>query len=281
MYNGLMPEAFGLRGAHFVERTPTILEIEDLPGVRLHKWSLKAILDRMFWTMVLKRTSAFLFVNSKLMEILPVNNRPALLLPGLVERQLTNLASSRRPPFAGPQFVLMYAGGLTIERGFGVLLEAVPLLPPNWQLVVSGGGPLIGALKDLSLKYPEKCRYLGFLSVEELYQQMTKADAVINTPEKLSDQSGVFPFKICEYLVSGAHVISSKLPNLEGCDIGMIQRWSGKADDLPAILLRSAVDFQNETLRRQAIADWVVRCFGMEAVSRSLNELIARCRRVA
>ncbi len=278
LYNGLLPEALGMRAVHFSKRIPAILEIEDLPGVRLHKLSPKSILDRTFWTMVLRRTSAFLLVNSKLIEKLPIEDRPVLLLAGLIEKKLIDLAASRRPPFTGSKFVLMYAGGLTVERGVGVLLEAVPKLPPNWQLVVSGGGPLIGAIKELSLKYPGQCKYLGFLSVEELYQEMTKADVLINTPEKLSDQSGVFPFKICEYLVSGSHVISSKLPSLEGCDIGLIQRWSGVADDLPALLLRSADDFKNETLARQNIANWVVRSFGMRAVSRSLNDLFARCR---
>ena len=99
------------------------------------------------------------------------------------------------------------------------------------------------------------------LESRELYGRLTEADAVVNTRERLKVSDGVFPFRIFEYLASGAHVISVPLPPVDGLDLGWIQRWDGAPATLPAILDNAAADFEREAaVRHRTTARSAFRC---------------------
>jgi glycosyltransferase involved in cell wall biosynthesis len=276
-YNSLLPEACALFTVHRHRQIPFVLEVDDLPSVRGSLIHPKALLDRKVWRPLVRRAAGFVLVNTQLRQRVPTNGRPVMVLPGVIDQDLLALTLRRSRAFTNLRRTLLYAGGLSDDRGAGVLLAAIPMLPPTWRLAVAGGGPLVGEFRALADRDPDRCRYLGLLAPPDLYRELTMADAVINTPERLNDAAGVFPFKILEYLVCGAHVISPPLPELEGHDLKWFQRWSGVADGLPALLARAEDDYQAETVVREDAARWVEDNFSLESCGASLTRLLTLC----
>lgn len=276
-YNSLLAEALTIAAVQRRRKIPLVLEVDDLPGVRGNPRHPKAIIDRKLWPGVVGRSAGFVFVNQQVRQKVATGQRPTLLLPGAIEESLLALARNRQAPFSSPRRTVLYAGGLSVGRGAGVLLDAIPKLPPNWQMVVAGAGALDADFRAATASNPATCRYLGLLKPEALYQELAAADVVLNTPEQLNDAGGVFPFKILEYLVCGGHVISPKLPPLDAQDTSWFQRWSGNAKDLPRLLEESEQTYLRETPIRQSCAQWVESNFSLGAVGQSLNRLFRDC----
>ena len=273
-YNGLLAESMSLTAIHKRMGTPLVVEVEDVAGVRSRGMNPKPLLDRLGWKTLKDRIAGFILINKSLVQILECGIRPWMLLPGVVDEQLVRLASARSLPFSGVTRRVIYTGGLSSDRGADRLLASLEFLPPGWQLVVSGAGPLAVDFKKAEEKDPNRCRSLGFVPLAEMYREMTTADVTINTPEKLTEQGGVFPFKMFEYIASGTHIISPKLPDVGGPSLKFFQRWDGSPTQLGGLLQRAESDYNAESKERNAARDWVLSNFDLPGISRNIDQLL-------
>jgi glycosyltransferase involved in cell wall biosynthesis len=273
-YNGLAAECLSGLLSTLSRGTPYIIEVEDLPGVRFKWFHPKSLLDRLLWPIGYRLAAGFTAVNSEILALAEALEKPAILLPGVIEDHLMQQVRNRATPFSGSERRLLYSGGLTKDRGAGVLLEALPQLPKGWKLVVTGTGHLASAFENESMKSPEKCEYLGHLPVDQFYATMCKCDVVVNTPERLSRNSGVFPFKMFEYIASGAHVISVKLPKINGLDLSWCEIWDGTSEHMILLLNDAGEEFARAQNERCIARDFVVSRFRLEAVAGQMDRLL-------
>jgi glycosyltransferase involved in cell wall biosynthesis len=274
-YNGLLAETISLLALRNRFGTPFVVEVDDYPGVRARGWNPKAKMDVFGWHFLEPKASGFVLVNSKLRDKVPTGGRPFVILPGIVEDALIEQSKKRRDPFASKQRTLLYCGGLSVERGAGRLLAAIPFLPPDWRLVVAGSGPLLARFQEQAELAPERCAFLGLLSSSQMIPVLCAADTVINPPETLNHADGVFPVKIFEYIASRAHLISTKLPKVEGADLTWFQRWSGEPEELRTLLSNAESDYQQEKAVRETAIRWVNQEFSIRQVSLKLNGIFS------
>lgn len=273
-YNGAFAEAIGGACAHWNSGAPVILEIDDLPSVRRSRVHPKAMLDAAAWPLVRKIASAFVQVNSELLPENQLRDTPCLLLPGVIDSRLSALSSERVRPFGKSNYALLYAGALADYRNVDKLLQAVPLLPACWKLMLAGSGPLTDACIQVAMRWPSKCEFLGLLSPEDLYRKLCSVDAVVNTPEQLRCHHGVFPFKILEYIISRAHLISGPLPKLEGLNLRWCQSWNGSPVGLVERLNNAPTDYAAAEHERNASIVEIEKRYHMKSVSGDLDNLL-------
>lgn len=275
-YNAHAAESIALIALKCVLRSRIIIIVDDLPSVRRSTWHPKRAFDRLFWPIALKLSDGFALVNSRIISPAVIGSRPSYVVPGVVDANLSQMSGSRKRPFSSRPFVALYAGGLADYRGVDVLRAAVASLPPGWILHIAGAGPLAPAFKALAQAHPERCQFLGLLSPKELHDALCSCDAAVNTLERLSLNDGVFPFKIIEYIVAGAQLVTPSLPHVDGLDLGWATPWDGQADSFAAALCKAEADFAGNVLKRKKCLEHVLNTYSCRAVSATLESLIKK-----
>jgi len=250
-----------------------VVELDDLPDARNRGWSPKPLIDRWVVRWMLRRADAVIAVNQSICNHIGLNIKPDIILPGIISRELIDSRQVRRPNFSGPSKIVGYAGGLSHERGADRLLKAIPSLPAGWHLVVAGRGPMTRDFISASAENPSKLTFRGSLDTREVVNLYQNADVLVNTPESLSRPDAVFPFKIFEYLASGASVVSSALPRNGVVDTSLIETWDGQAVTLADALLNEERRWLNVRDRYNDIAERLVSEFSISAVGRRLLKL--------
>jgi glycosyltransferase involved in cell wall biosynthesis len=111
---------------------------------------------------------------------------------------------------------LVYAGRLDVDGGIDILLNVIPKITCECDLVITGSGPLKEKILTYSNTNPKvNMDYRGFVSEEELNEILQRADAclsMLRTDKAFSQKS--FPSKVIKYLSYGNMVISSNVPAL-------------------------------------------------------------------
>lgn len=276
LYNTSLFEFMATRGVISSSNVPVFVEVEDLPLARRREWgNLKPRLDQRCWPPLLARASGFTAVNEGIRAMLPPG-KPAFLLPGIVDDRLRTHAARRRPPFTGARRTLGYFGGLTADKGVGVLLDLAPVLPEPWDVVVCGSGPLAPLFAAAQAAHPERFRFRGTLDVDELYAQMCACDCTLVPPERIEGSGdAVFPFKLLEYLTAGTHIVSPRLKPLQGSVLEFVQRWDGRVESLPGILERAAQDHRADAESIERASRHVMERYSVEGVARLFDALFA------
>lgn len=77
------------------------------------------------------------------------------------------------------EFIIFAAGRLLKEKGFLEIIEAINLLPENFQLKIAGFGKLEKDIKNFTRKN-KKIIFLGKLTQNEIKKEIVKADLFIN-----------------------------------------------------------------------------------------------------
>jgi glycosyltransferase involved in cell wall biosynthesis len=274
IYNTYLFES--LASMELVNRTiPIILEIEDLPLARSRGvLNIKPRLDQMCWDLMLQKASAFTAVNQPIYDLLP-SGKPKLLLPGIIDQDLVECSKQRRNPYSKEIKTLGYFGALTHGKGVSLLLELVPLLSSSWQLIVTGSGPLSASFERLSNEYPDRMRFLGSVDKRTMYEAMCGCDCLVIPPENIANQGeGVFPFKTFEYAVSGAHVISVKLPLHDLTNKTLFfQRWDGSLNALLHLINQSQSDYEKERETRNELSKHIMDNFSTYSIAGKLNNI--------
>ncbi|MEI8298010.1 MAG: glycosyltransferase [Pseudomonadota bacterium] len=191
-----------------------LLELEDLPLARGRGISPKPRLDHWYFGRLLKHADHVTYVNSHVQRQHPPQHGTSLLFPSILDEALCRCVPATR--FAGATNRLGYFGGLELEKGCGTLLELLPRLPAGWRLVVTGAGTLESAFREAERLHPERLEFHGRVDRKKLLQLMLGSDAIINPHMPIAAMDdGVFPFKVCEALATGALLISTRLPPIE------------------------------------------------------------------
>lgn len=254
-----------------------VLELEDLPLARGRGWNPKPWLDQYHFPRLLAAADLVTFVNAVSLQRFKARSRCTLLLPSLLQQSVVDAPKRRR--FIGPIHRIGYLGGLTQEKGAGLLLELVLRLAPDWQLVVTGVGALTTAFQALQRQYPERCEFHGMIAHEKVLSLMQECDAIVNPHTSISQmKDGVFPFKVCEALASGALLISTPLPSIDIDLSRAVLTFDGTVDGLLASLSAAPKHHEchaDEIARaRQAVCD----NFSEESMRKRLRvELNAVC----
>ncbi|MBU9296698.1 glycosyltransferase [Burkholderia multivorans] len=193
-----------------------VLEFEDWVLARraMHP---KSTLDWMAWRYVLPKPSLCLAVNKTLQRREAARSGcPTMLCPGVVSRKLT-IACARREPFSGTtrgKIVVGYFGSLNAEKGADKVLALAECADPALEIHVCGAGPLSAAF-EAAARRSSLLTFHGVLPEEQLFERIAACDVLLNLHSPIEKMgSGVFPFKVIEYVASGRLVLSTSLPEI-------------------------------------------------------------------
>jgi glycosyltransferase involved in cell wall biosynthesis len=255
-YNSNVFEYAVARSFKLTQSVRIVLEVEDLPlSRRRGLLNIKPLLDKWSWGRLLKLADGFTAVNPGIQLLLP-SDKPCMLLPGVVNPVLEQLSCGRVKPFLNKTKILGYFGGLDAQKGVAILLELANQLPAGWVIYVCGSGELSERFNELA-EHNCNLLYFGVLPMEKMYEIMTSCDVLFVPTENSANKiGGVFPFKIFEYFVSNAHIISPPIPYLDELNINFISRWDGSIEGLKSALINAKNDFYaEEDLRAKAIKE--------------------------
>jgi glycosyltransferase involved in cell wall biosynthesis len=268
-FEGAVADALHRRGVPFV------LEIEDLPHARPRGWNPKPHWDQRWFERVLPRAGLVTYVNQRLLERHASRHRSALLLPSVLRRGFEGRAG--RPRFAaGEVHRIGYFGGLSAEKGAGVLLEALRHWPDGHRLVVTGQGELGPAFAAAAAEHPQRLEFHGAVEARRLPELMVGCDAVVNPHSAIATMDdGVFPFKVCEALAAGALLISTDLPAIDAPLAGAVSFFDGSAAGLCAAVAGAAAFDATHRDAIDALGRHVAQEYGEGAIAARLAPLLA------
>lgn len=254
-------------GAHL------ILELEDLPLARHRGLNPKPYLDQWYFDRLLPHVDLATFVNATLMEQYRSKVRQSLLLPSVLQDAITQLPDRLR--FESGAHCLGYFGGLEPDKGVQVLLDLVPRMPQNWKLVVTGVGSLSSAFRDIAAKHPQAIDFHGAVPHQEVVRLMSTCDAIVNPHAAITEMdNGVFPFKVCEALASGALLITTPLPAIDLELEGHIEGFDGSLSGLIQALERAPTLYAQRHQALDALRQSVCQRYGESAVFDRVNQAI-------
>lgn len=112
---------------------------------------------------------------------------------------------------------LVYQGDMSLARGIRAFIEAVPELPPRFELLLVGGGPDLEALRGLtgSLGVGERVRFLGRVPNADLPAVLARCDiGLISYPQTGLNNLYCAPNKLYEYAQVGLPILARENPVL-------------------------------------------------------------------
>lgn len=250
--------------------TKIVLELEDMPLARYRGLNIKPWLDHYFLDPLLSAASLITCVNAVIKNKVPDGERRAILFPSLVQHSFWETPDNTR--FRSTDKRVGYFGGLEAEKGAHLLLELLPMLPTDWKMVVTGVGSLTDAFVSAQQKYAGRIEYHGRVSNEAVTRLMSSCDAIVN-PHSSSSQflEGVFPFKVCEAIASGALLVTTPLPSIDFDLSRSVLVFDGTAHGL-ASSLGQAENFYSENASSVAESrEYVRQQYSEEAVFEKLR----------
>ncbi len=113
-----------------------------------------------------------------------------------------------------PLTELYYAGTLSVGSGVRLMLEAYDLLPEEYQLTITGNGPLADLVSRRAGSH-SRLKYLGVLPRKQQLELLQRAGLLLNPRlVSLPENRYNFPSKLLEYLASCRPVVSTLTADL-------------------------------------------------------------------
>jgi glycosyltransferase involved in cell wall biosynthesis len=255
-------------------RIPVILEYEDDRFVDVRGQSVDTFTSKCSLRIakrLLPRVSGGIAVSPHLLSQLP-SGVPTLLLRGVVGQDIINASNEK---LGRKKNVVLFSGTHTHSNGVAELIEAWrKMTAPNWELHITGCGGLTGSLRQMAADVKHLV-FHGLVSRPELVEIMSSAKICMNPHQVSKTPGNVFAFKIVEYIAAGAHVITTRMGNLEP---ELEAAITYMPDNTPATIqatIERIIQDQDSTRTAAAAAH---RLYGPEAVSHSLDTLVRRVR---
>lgn len=250
-----------------------ILELEDLPLARNRGLNPKPYLDQLYFERLLPRADMVTFVNADLMQQYAAEVKRGFLLPSVLQDAITSLPDRLR--FRSETHRLGYFGGLEPDKGVQVLLDLIPRMPRNWKLVVTGVGSLSGRFTDIAATHPHAVEFHGAVAHQEVIRLMSGCDAIVNPHAAITEMSnGVFPFKVCEALASGALLITTPLPTIDLDLADRVETFDGSADGLARAMQRAPELYAGRHAELSELRSAVCQRYGESAVFERVQEAL-------
>ena len=176
--------------------------------------------------------------------VIPVPNYPVLSDAVEPPRDLRSLPGGDRIPAEAP--LVLYSGGITIERGIEQLVDAMQLLPGAHLAFMGAGGlePEIRA-RVTRLGLDDRIHFLGMVPSDDVvaYSASATVGVLATVPTSLNNILAL-PNKIFQYMAAGIPVVASDYPQIreviEGSGAGRLMDSSDPASIAGA--LRAIID---------------------------------------
>lgn len=253
---------------------PFVLELEDLPRARRRGWNPKPLWDQRYLDALLPAAALVTFVNQGLLDRYADCCKGTFLLPSVLHDTLA--APSRPKRFVSSPYRVGYFGGLVREKGAQVMLDALAGLPAVWQMVVTGAGELGPAFQSAAQAAPDRLEFHGAVSRQALIALMQSCDVIVNPHHSIKAMhDGVFPFKVCEAIASGALLLTTPLPSIgESFGRGAIS-FDGSAKGLQNALADAYRHDQEYAAEIDQLRARMVDAYSELAVARRLAAALA------
>jgi glycosyltransferase involved in cell wall biosynthesis len=271
IYNGYAFESKLALELHALCGCPIVLEVEDWHTARSRGLNPKPAFDLYYFKKILEKTTLITCVNelarAKVISICD----ETMLLPSLIDHRLVNKTNYKTPFIRGP-FRIGYFGGLNFEKGADLILALGRELPPNWNLVVTGSGPLATEFESIAATMADRITFVNNATEVELYKEMLQCDAIVNPHSSITDMgNGVFPFKVFEALASGRLLISTTLPDAGISIDNSILFFDGSFSGLKIAIGQSKQFFEDHLLDIEITSAKVLQLYSEDAVFESLQ----------
>ena len=275
IYNGYAFEAKFALELNAICGCPIVLEIEDWHTARSRGLNPKPVFDMYYFNKVLPRAALVACVNKAARDRLTLAESMTMLLPSVVDGRLITKADSKAP-FSDRPYRLGYFGGLSAEKGADIVLALGSDLPPDWDLTVTGSGPLVHNFRMLAANKASRIRFTSDASEDELYREMLQCDAIVNPHRSIADMGdGVFPFKVFEALASGRLLISSALPDAGLALDRAVLFFDGSVAGLRDSLARAKPFYASRLSDILGVSDKVRALYSEDAVFSELNQRLS------
>lgn len=219
-----------------------------------------------------RQVDCFWLLTKTMTELLPVGNKPALILEGIAEPTEMTFPAVRSKTF-------VYAGKLLHRFGVQRLLDAFALVDdPDCRLVICGAGEMQPAVQEAAEK-DARIHYAGVLMPSELHRLYRTSGVLVNprtSGEAYTRYS--FPSKIIEYLQTGLPVVSARLDGMPAIyDQLLFQPENDTAEALcQAMKTAMNADLSEEAGRVHAVENHL-RSLAPSAVASRLLALLFPC----
>lgn len=110
----------------------------------------------------------------------------------------------------------VYQGDVNMDRGLGALLDAFELLPPDFRLLVVGGGPDVERVRERSRRLsPARIEVVGRVPREDLFDILRSCDIGVVTYSFVGfNNLYCAPNKVFEYAHGGIPIVATGQPSL-------------------------------------------------------------------
>ncbi len=199
-------------------RTRSLAIVTDLPGLMITGSTEKKIrgVSGLHYSInfaVLTRFSQYLLLTAPMNEIVNPNNRPSIIMEGLVDADMAKRTNNLNEK--ATEKIVIYAGGLYEEYGIKSLIEGfIKLDDKNARLHLYGSGKMTEDIKEYAKK-DQRIIYKGMVPNNIVVDDQLKATLLVNprpTTEKFTQYS--FPSKNMEYMASGTPTLTTLLPGM-------------------------------------------------------------------
>lgn len=111
--------------------------------------------------------------------------------------------------------IFLCAGTLWKVNGILTILDALKLTSADIEVWFAGSGVELPTILEAS-KTDDRIKYLGMLSLDELFEIYKKADVLMNIRLSVDNEYVyMFPSKIIEYLTVGKYVVTTSVAHIE------------------------------------------------------------------
>ncbi|MFA6675628.1 MAG: glycosyltransferase [Bacilli bacterium] len=216
--------------------------------------------------------SGYIALTKSLEELFNINNKPSLVIEGLVENKPLEIIQDETKPY------FFFGGALMSRYGIYDLIEAFKLLKnENINLLICGHHFDLRELHE-SIKDDKRIQFLGILPVEDVLHYEAHALANIN-PRPFSEDLDRFsiPSKTLEYLYSGRLTISVRNSILQKSfsEDAIWCKSSDKKDLLEG--MEKALSMTPEQRQKMSVQAQkkVLNLYSLDAVSQKINIFLA------
>lgn len=206
----------------FVCRLPFVAkthDVYDIPSNALESFYLHLLNN--LYCVILRRADSVLVVSdplrSKIIETHKLKKDKVIVFPNGVNTNLfkpnKDFGSLQRAFKVNGKKVLLFIGGITVERGLSLLVEALPGIVTknsNVAVLIVGYGPQKSELEKLALRLGvEKfVRFIPPVKYTEMPSYISLADVTIGPLVARLDTFGSVPRKVLEYMACAKPLVS-------------------------------------------------------------------------
>lgn len=275
LWNGSIFESLFSMAFLKSQNIPLIIELEDWPTARDRGLNnIKCWLDHFYLKKVLPMATLITYVNQELLDKLNWLKTQKLLFPSFIHPKIAIIRDQHKP-FSGQSYAVGYFGYLAKEKGVDIFLQLVDDLPDNWQILMTGSGPLIELCRQIANKYTNRLTFIPSASNEQLYSLMAKCDVIVNPHASIKNMgNGVFPFKVFEALASKRLVISTPLPRC-GIDLEEAIMWfDGSIEGLLEHLARAETFYHQQQEKIEATSEQIINEYSEHAMFNKFKKIL-------